>query len=95
MQPQRLVEAVPQLLVVLTQQRVLLAQAAYLGQELSHQALQRGHVGRQWGVRGGKQGLHAPSVGYALAQGKRRGSNEEEFAPGRERGPVHAGCGRW
>src|SRR5262249_19796131 len=64
-QPQRLVEAVPQLLVVLAQLSVPLAQAAHLGEELPHQALQRGHVGRQGGVRVGEQGLHAPSVGYA------------------------------
>lgn len=64
-QPQRLVEAVPQLLVVLAQPAVLLAQGAHLGEELSHQAMQRSHVGRQRGVRVGEKGLHAPSVGYA------------------------------
>ena len=73
MQPQRLVEAVPQLLVVLAQLRVPLAQAAHLGQELADQFLQRGHVGRQRGVRVGEQGLHAPSVGYASPEGQRRG----------------------
>jgi hypothetical protein len=77
-QSQRLVEAVPQLLVVLAQLRVPLAQAAHLGEELSHQALQRGHVGRQRGVWVGEQGLHAPSVGHAAAAGQLRGLHGEE-----------------
>jgi hypothetical protein len=75
---------VPQLLVVLAQLRVPLAQAAQLGQELADQFLQRGHVGRQRGVRVGEQCFHAPSVCYASPEGQQRGLHGGESAPRRK-----------
>jgi hypothetical protein len=63
-QRQRLVEALPQLLV-------LLAEAAHLAKELAHQAVQLGHVGRQRqaappGVEGGGRDLLAGTESGAL-----------------------------
>lgn len=51
---------------------------------LAYQAVQLSHIGRQRGVRVGEQGVHAPSVGYAAAEGQRLGPDEEESAPWQE-----------